>query len=155
MVALFALLALLLVSGCGQKEPDKYGNDVKKAFLQGCTGQPQTDSGTPDTSATNDSGSASGSSVQLGTQKSCTCVYDGLVKNVPFKDFKKANTSLQENPDQPLPKVIADQVPPCQGATSSPTTAGSSTTTAPGASSTTTAPGATSTTTAPADSAGS
>ncbi len=139
--AVIALLVLLVVAGCGQQEPDKYNAKVEKSFVQGCTGQVQTDSGTADTTASVDTGSASGSAVKLGTQKSCQCVYDRLIKNVDIKDFKKANAKLQENPSQTLPAIIADQVKACQGTTST-----SSTTTAPASSS--------STTTAPASSSG-
>ena len=133
------MLGLVLAAGCGQQEPDSYTAKVKRSFLEGCTGQAQTDSGV-DTSATSGTGSGTGNKVQLGDQKTCECVYARLVKNVDIKAFKKANSSLQEKPDQTLPKVIADQVTPCQQPTSA--TTGTST---PGGSTPATAPSATTT----------
>ncbi len=144
-VALVAL-GLVLVAACGNQQPTKYGSDVEKAFVEGCTGASNTSSGS------RDSGTSTGSAVKLGSEKDCRCVYDGLVKNVPFATFTKANSSLQDNPNQTLPAPIAKQVTACQASATSPSSGPTTTTSPAGGSTTTTSPGGS--TPAPASSSG-
>lgn len=151
MAVLLTVLGLFLVTSCGQqKDPTDFNDQTKASFIGTCSGTSTdpnaTDNSTnaaKDSAADTDSGS--GGQVKLGTKPVCTCVYGKLVKG-GFKEFKKINDNLINNPNQTLPEPVLGYVNDCLKSASS-------TTTKSGSSTTTTAPGAggSTTTTAPAD----
>jgi hypothetical protein len=71
------VLALAVAPSCtgGQRQPSEYGADYEANFMLGCTGE------YPD-------GSVPNGYESLGSQDYCECVYDGLVKKVPFDEVK-------------------------------------------------------------------
>lgn len=72
------LVAVLLASaGCSaQTQPRSYGPDYEANFMFGCTGvEPNSD--------------GEYENPKLAPADYCECVYDGLVKKVPFADAKE------------------------------------------------------------------
>jgi hypothetical protein len=83
-----ALMALLLLGACaGQRDPTGYGDTTKKNFNAGCleSSKQQDNISDPNTY--------------------CTCSYNKILKDIPFKDFKKYNSDLSHSPDS-LPEPL-------------------------------------------------
>ena len=80
-------LSLTLLAGCTthQRDASNYG-DTEDNFLEGCIARATEDNGADDVE------------VKISAPESwCQCVFDAIEKDVPFDDFKKANSDLRDN----------------------------------------------------------
>lgn len=97
--------SLLVLAGCTttQRDASDYGG-TRDDFLEGCVATAEAD---------ND---AKGTEVKIASpQNWCECVFKAIEKNVPFDDFKKANSELRDNGGA-LPKKIQEAYDSCDPA---------------------------------------
>jgi len=107
---LVAGLSLTLLAGCTTTQRDARNyKDTEKHFLEGCATRAAEDN------------EAKGTQVEIASPKAwCQCVFDAIEKDVPFEDFRKANSDLRDGEgDGTLPKEIQkayDSCDPAMGA---------------------------------------
>ena len=104
---LFAVAAAsLLLTACGQHtQPTEYGDAYEANFMTGCHSQKVVPEENPKVTT-------------LGPQSSkdfCKCVYDGLVKKVPFEDAKKfeEQQATEDAGNISVPKPIKSVIDGC------------------------------------------
>lgn len=110
-----AVVLLLALSACSGRQviPRGYGDTTSKNFQKGCVA------------------TAGSKEVQIDNPAGvCRCAYDRVVKEIPFSEFKKVNSKLQDKPG-PLPANFVKIITDCEGTGSAPTTTSTSTS-APG-----------------------
>ena len=80
-------LSLVLLAGCTSTQRDASDYDgTEDNFLEGCIARATEDNGADDVE------------VKISSPESwCQCVFDAIEKDVPFDDFKKANSDLRDN----------------------------------------------------------
>jgi hypothetical protein len=99
------VLALVVLTGCPyQRDPGSYGDSVREDFVAGCDGS--AFEGREDQEALQDP------SVTLETER-CAEVYDCLTEVVDFDDFRDINSSLRDDPAEPLPEGFRNSVRAC------------------------------------------
>jgi hypothetical protein len=111
LVVLIAVLALL-GTACGRQViPKSYGDTTKKNFKKGCEAEAKTPPSTTEGTATT---TRESEDKRIATANQvCTCTYAGLVKKIPFSEFKKLNEELSKDPG-PLPEKFLQILDACK-----------------------------------------
>ncbi|MBI2709366.1 MAG: hypothetical protein HYX34_06690 [Actinobacteria bacterium] len=95
-IALVLFAVAVLGSACGgQRIPTSYGNTTQKNFIRGCEAE-----------------RTSGAKVPAATTATCTCLYAGFRRTIPFSEFKKINEDQSKKP-APLPAKAIKVVDAC------------------------------------------
>lgn len=90
------VLCLGLLAGCaGQRTPTSYTQSVENNFLSGCVSTAKQDK------------------TIASPTDFCNCAFKAIKKDVPFGDFKRANSKLTENPGK-LPESFTKAYDSCK-----------------------------------------
>ncbi len=99
------VLALVVLTGCPyQRDPGSYGDSVREDFVAGCDGSAFE--------GRSDQEALQAPSVTLDADR-CGEVYDCITEIVEFDDFRDVNSSLRDDPTQPLPEGFQNAVQAC------------------------------------------
>jgi hypothetical protein len=102
-MAVAATLSLVMLAGCttAQKAPGSYAG-VEDDFIEGCV-----------TVAKGDNQKSESDTTKIASpQDYCQCVFDAIEKKIPYSDFKKTQSTMQDEGGK-IPSKYIDAYESC------------------------------------------